>query len=191
LVLLSLLPVAEVQAATIDFNLPPGTLVTNQYPGVSFSSEPGFGMYVTGGFVCTGNPGINCQEDVYIDFATPVTIFSILAVEANEFGEVARFFFYNGATLLGSQALIGLGPAPGQFGNGNVLADLSAFTNVTRLEIKGPGGVGQLDHSYGGNGIGWDNLTYETADTAIPEPTTLALLGAGLIAAVRRRNFLK
>ncbi|MCC6427565.1 MAG: PEP-CTERM sorting domain-containing protein [Phycisphaerales bacterium] len=167
--------------------------VTNQYAGLTFSSDPGEGIYTAGGtpvsypnFICTAPIGgeIDCINNVYIDFATPVSGLSIWAIEANEFGTVATFYFYNGATLLGTQNLIGLASTPNTYGYGNQFIDLSAFSNVTRLEIRGPGGSGFIDNSYGGNGIGWDDLSYED----VPAPSAIGVLGlAGLAFSSRRR----
>jgi hypothetical protein len=183
----------SVSATVITFDdLATGVLVTNQYPGVTFSSDPGEGMYTAGGtpvtyphFLCTAPIGgeIDCNNNVYIDFATPVSNLSIWAVEANEFGVSATFFFYNGATLLGTQNLIGLAAAPATYGYGNQFVDLSAFSNVTRLEIRGPGGTGPIDNSYGGNGVGWDNLSFE-----VPGPSAGGLLAAAGAVALRRRR---
>jgi hypothetical protein len=177
-------------ATTIDFNALPSGALTNQIPGLTFSSESGASVYVyffsSGNILCTGIPTITCQDDVYIDFATPVSGLSILAVEPNDFGTVATFWLYNGSTLLGTQNLTGLGTSPGNFGSGNILVDLSAFSNVTRLEIRGPAGIGQLDAL--GNGIGWDNLTYTASvSNPVPEPSTMLLVGLGLLAVGRRR----
>ena len=180
-------------ATLITFdNLASNTLVTNQYPGVTFSSDPGEGMYTAGGtpvsypnFLCTAPIGseIDCINNVYIDFATPVSGLSIWAVEPNQYGTVATFYLYNGATLLGTQNLIGLAAVPASFGYGNLFIDLSAFSNVTRLEIRGPGGSGFIDNSYGGNGIGWDDLSFTE-----PAPGAAGVLGLGGFVVMTRRR---
>ncbi len=184
---------ASAAATVIDFdNLASNVLVTNQYSGVTFSSDPGEGMYTAGGtpvsypnFLCTAPIGgeIDCVNNVCIDFGSPVSNLSIWAIEPNEYGVVATFFLYNGSTLLGTQNLIGLAAVPASFGYGNQFNDLSAFSNVTRLEIRGPGGSGLIDSSYGGNGIGWDDLSFK-----VPAPGAggaLGLLGLGVM---RRRR---
>lgn len=180
-------------ATLINFdNLAGGVQVTNQYPGVTFSSDPGFGTYTMGGtpvsypyFLCTAPIGseMDCIQNVFIDFASPVVNVSLWAVEPNEYGTVATFFLYNGASLIATHNLIGLAGAPNTFGYGNLFIDLSSYGAITRLEIRGPGGSGFIDSSAGGNGIGWDDLSYE-----VPTPTTLAPLAlAGLLANRRRR----
>lgn len=186
--------VAPASATTIDFdNLPTSTVVTSQYPGVTFSSEPGEILLAVGGtpvsyphYLCTGTVanGIDCVNDVYIDFASAVSNVSIWAVEANEFGVVGTFYGYNGATLVGTQNLIGLAAAPNTFGYGNQYVDLSALGTITRLEIRGPGGTGPIDDAVGGVGVAWDNLSFET----VPEPRTAALLGLGALAIARARR---
>jgi hypothetical protein len=182
-----LMAVGSASAETITFNsLTNGTVIANQFSGVTFSTEAGQTLVATSGFFCTASGGLNCTNDVYIDFANAVSNISIEAIQPNEFGTVATFLLYNGATLLGSQNLTGLSPVSGAFGSGNVLVDLGAFNNVTRLEIRGPGGVGPLDNSYGGNGIGWDNLSFEPA-TTVPEPNSLLLLAIGGLALLWRR----
>ncbi len=192
--LLALGSATVAHATVINFdNLAGGVLVTNQYAGVTFSSDPGEGMYTAGGtpvsypnFLCTAPIGgeIDCINNVYIDFAVPVSGLSIWAIEANEYGAVATFSFYNGATLLGTQNLIGLAAAPNTYGYGNQFIDLSAFSNVTRLEIRGPGGSGPIDSSYGGNGIGWDDLSF----TQVPAPATMGLPAFAVLTASRRRR---
>lgn len=181
------------RATVINFdNLATSVLVTNQYAGVTFSSEPGEGLYTSGGTptsyphsICTApiNGSIDCVNDVYVDFATPVGGLSIWCIEPNQYGVVATCFLYNGATLLGTQNIIGLAAAPSTFGYGNQFVDLSSFNNVTRLEIRGPGGVGDIDNSEGGVGCAWDDLTYKD----VPAPGTLSLLAFGAVFARRRR----
>lgn len=180
-------------ATTIDFdNVPTSTIITNQYAGVTFSTEPGEVLYAVGGtpvsyphYLCTGTlaNGIDCVNDVYIDFASPVSNVSIWACEANEYGISATFFGYSGATLVGTQNLIGLGPSPNTFGYGNQYVDLSGLGAITRLEIRGPGGTGPIDDTNGGVGVAWDNLSYEK----VPEPGALALLALGGALIFRRR----
>ncbi|MGH7131675.1 MAG: hypothetical protein ACREJO_07005 [Phycisphaerales bacterium] len=184
---------AHASPTLIDFdNLPTSTLVTTQYPGVTFSSSAGENLYIDGGlpvsypnYICTGaSPStIDCINDVYIDFASPVTNVSIWCVQPNEFGVVATVFAYNGATLLGTQNIIGLAAAPNSFGYGNVFVDLSSFGSLTRVEIRGPGGTGPIDNAAGGVGCAWDDLSY-----TIPAPGAAALLGLGMFASSKRRR---
>ncbi len=184
---------ASAGASLITFDtLAAGTTLTTQYPDLVFSSDAGqeVGLYSgsaisSPNFACTRSVGseINCVRSVFIDFAAPASGLSIWAFEPNEFGIVATFFLYNGATLLGTQDLIGLAASPGTFTGGSKFVDLSSFSNVTRMEIRGPGGSAFTDDSYGGNGIGWDNLSY-----TIPAPGVAGLLTLAGTAALRRRR---
>lgn len=180
-------------ADSINFDdLAGGTMVTNQYSGVTFSSIAGqINMthpFSNGGtsapnILCTAdaNGGVNCLNPTFIDFASPVNGLSFLAVEPNGEGEVASINIYQNGAFATNLPLIGLGSGGG-FGAGNVPVDLSSFSNITRIELVGPGGTGQLDGP--GNGIGWDNFSY----TFVPAPATAMMIGlAGLGAARRRR----
>jgi hypothetical protein len=141
---------------TIDFDdLPAGTLVTNQYPSATFSSEPGFGNFTeqfNGTILCTGPLGggiPDCVHDTYIDFTVPVTGLHFMAIEPNAPGEVAQFRIFQNGVHTATVDLIGLG------GGGNKPVDLTGFTHVTRLEI-----VNILDDPMNENGIGWDDFQF-------------------------------
>lgn len=176
-------------AALVDFNgLPSGTVVSNQFAGVNFSTEAGQQVIASGGFICTGTPGFNCTQDIYIDFASAASNISIDAVQANEFGTVGTFFLYSGATLLGTQDLIGLSLTDGAYGFGTQTVSFTGFSGVTRLEIRGPGGTGDLDNRYSGGGVGWDNLSWVSTPNGVPEPSSLALVLVALAATAHRRK---
>jgi hypothetical protein len=176
-----------------------GTLVQNQYPGVTFTVEPGLGLQAYA-FSYVGpspysSPNVlTCYDggrsptsvpDVYADFSPAVNGLSFLAVAADEFGVVARVNVYSGANLLGTDNIIGTGPTPGTFGYGSTTVNLSAYANVTRIEIIPPIGQTDLDSSYGGGGLIFDNFTFE----AVPEPAVAPLLAlSGMICAARRRR---
>jgi hypothetical protein len=165
-------------AVTIGFDdLPSGTVVTNQYAGVSFSSSLGNSNAVVGfkanKFICTAG----CLADTYLDFTTPVNGLTFLAIEPNFNGPNAEFRIFQNGVFTATVQLIGLG------GDGNKLVDLSAYSNITRLEI-----VNILNNPSQENGIGWDSFSF----APVPEPGTYALMLAGLagvgIAARRRRG---
>jgi hypothetical protein len=60
------------------------------------------------------------------------------------------------------------------------VVDLSAFIDITKIRIY------NISDSAG---IGWDTFSFESdGTTAVPEPATLLLVGAGLVGAVRRRR---
>jgi hypothetical protein len=177
----------------IDFDsLPASTSISNQYPELTFSYNAGtigvalpFGGVSPPNILCTSSGGVvNCREDIFVDFTNPVNNLRFLAVEPNEFGVVARVNVFTSGMFASTVDIIGLANTPGTFITGTSAVDLSAFTNVTRIEIVGPAaGVGH-DSAYGGNGIGYDRFEFDV----VPSPSALALIGAGLVAAGRRRR---
>ena len=175
--------VAQAQTVINFDNLANGTVVTNQYAGVLFSSTQGFVNFITTqsgynaskpNFICTGpvGGGINCTAPTIITFAAAVSGVSILGMGINDVGKVAQAQLYNGVNFLGTQNIIG-----NSEGLNPVLVDLSAWGSVTRLE---------LTNINDGAGIGWDNLAY-SANT-VPEPSTVVLMLAGLAGIVVARR---
>jgi hypothetical protein len=141
----------------IDFeSLPLGTVVTNQFPEVSFSSSPGnvnsvTGPLQSGQFICTGPPGAQptCIEDTYLDFTVPVSGLTFVAVEANCSCPAAFFRIFQDGIFTDTVVLVGLGTS------GNKRVDLSAYPSITRLEI-----VDIVDDPVAENGIGWDEFSF-------------------------------
>lgn len=84
--------------------------------------------------------------------------------------------FFNGATLLGTQTIAV---------NGNAGARLFALDNTAGLAIDRV----VISTPSGGIGFAIANLRYGPADTPIPEPATVLMMGAGLatLAFFRRR----
>jgi hypothetical protein len=157
LTVLGLSPIASAQVL-IDFEgLPIGTVVTNQFPEVSFSSSAGNVNSVTGPFIasgqfiCTGPAGgaVTCIEDTYMDFTLPVSDLTFQAVEANCACPDALFRIFQNGVFTHAIVLVGLG------GSGNKLVDLSGYPSITRLEI-----VDILDNPTLENGIGWDEFSF-------------------------------
>ncbi len=141
----------------IDFELlPPGTVVTNQYPEVTFSSPPGvenkvLQVWPHRQFLCSwaiGSPTPTCVEDTYLDFATPVSRLSFLAIEPNCSCPNAEFRVFQNHVHTATVTLTGLGSG------GSKLVDLSAYDQITRLEI-----VNILVSPLEG-GIGWDKFSF-------------------------------
>ena len=104
-------------AVTINFdNLGPGVQVTNQYPGVVFSSQAGSRILTTAqnigsslpNFICSARVGetINCVDDVYLDFTTAVSGLSFVSVGDNNVGDVGDVRVFAGATLLGTVNIV-------------------------------------------------------------------------------------
>lgn len=168
---------ANAGLVVINFdNLPSGTTVTNQYPEATFSAGSGgntafsFGSaHSAPNIICTPS----CIVDTYVDFTNPVKNLTFWAIEANAAGHTADFNVFVNGSFAATVPFISSGGAPH-----NEFVDLSAFTNVTRLEI-----VNILNNPTTENGIGWDTFSFEV----IPAPGSLALLAIGGLAAVRRR----
>jgi len=165
-------------ATVITFDdLPEGTTVTNQYAEAMFSSSAGnvnSALFVAGSaysqpyIICSGpaNAEANCIEDTYIDFTLPVNNLTFWAILVDTTGVVAQFNIYENGALAASEPLNKESGQPL-----DLLVDLSAYTNVTRLEI-----VNIVDNP-AENGIGWDSFTFEP----VPEPGSIGLLGLGLL----------
>lgn len=181
---------AVASADSITFNdLSLGTVVTNQYSSATFSSISGQDNVVTNyttNMICTYDTGgdINCTKPTFVDFTNPVNNLTFIAIEPNEFGVVSTIRIFENYVYTADFNFTGLGGGPNQFGYGEKLVDLSAYSNVTRIEILGPGGVGDLDNSYGGNGIGWDTFCFDV----VPAPGAGALLALSSVLALLRRR---
>jgi len=176
--LLSLLaPLAPAAADDINFDdLPAGTVVTTQYPGVTFSSSAGHEVltspqsatYGTSepNFICSGvSGGITCSDPVYLDFLAPVSDLHFLAVGDDTSGIIGNASVFAGATLLGSVNIVGDGDVFGA----PMLIDLTAFSGVTRLEIT------TTDPA----GLGYDDFHFVRGQGPVPEPATWALVLGG------------
>lgn len=180
-------------AIVVNFDdVPSGTSITNQYPELTFSYGPGvsgntlaYGGVSPPNILCTLAPNGNmCVDSIFVDFTSPVNNLTFLAIQPNEFGVVAEINVFTSNAFAGTIALIGLGATPGSFGTGNVLVDLTSFSNVTRIEVVPPTGQTMIDFSYGGNGIGYDVFSFDV----VPAPGTAGLLLASLGLAARRRR---
>jgi hypothetical protein len=140
---------------TIDFDsLTPGSVVTNQYVHATFSSSAGNHNKAvfagSGNVLFSGVDGgpLTGSADTYIDFLHPVNGLTFTAVQPNGAGVVATFNVYESGVLTASVPLTGLG------GSGSKSVDLSAYQDVTRLEIVG------IDPSPAENGIAWDEFSF-------------------------------
>jgi hypothetical protein len=157
------------------------TVVTNQYASLAtFSSESGaenVAFFESGlhfNILCTRPIGgnINCLQDTYIDFTNPVNNLRFTAVEPNLNQIIATFNIFHSGGMT-TEFLTGIG------GFGDKLVNLSAYSGVTRLEI-----VDIWNDPINENGIGWDGFVFDT----VPEPASLAILGMGGLALLRRRK---
>jgi len=186
-------------AVVMNFDsTPSGTIADTFFAGVTFSSEAGYNTAV---YAYTGPSPISAPNvltpyftqfnipqsvpDLYVDFSTPVNNLSFLAVAADEFGVVARVNVYTtGNVLLGTDNIIGTAGTPSTFGFGSTLVNLSAYSNVTRIEVVPPIGQFDLDNSYGGGGLAYDNLSFDP----VPGPSVVALGAAWVVCGLRRRR---
>jgi hypothetical protein len=170
---------------TINFdNLNDGDVVTNQYAAQDaiFSSTAGNVNYITAqasylstppNFICSGpaNSGIDCVEDTYVMFATPVSdlTFDGLGIN-NTQANVAQVDVYTNGVLNSTIIIPGAGQG---FSPENI--DLSAFTNVTEIHI-----YDITDAA----GIGWDTFSFTpNSTTSTPEPATFWMVGAAMLGA--------
>lgn len=169
-------------AVVVDFdNLANGTVLTSQYGGLTFSSSAGSEVRIYGfvgadtapNIICTYTGGtINCTEDTNIDFANPVNNLTFWAIEPNTNQNAANIDIFQNNVYTTTYQLTGIG------GSGNLFVDFSAFSNITRLQMR----IDPNEVPLGG--IGWDTFTYDV----VPEPASMIALGAGLLAIARRRR---
>ena len=173
-------------ATVINFdNLGNGVVVTSQYAGVTFSSQAGSQVLTSAqslgsslpNFICSAKvgSGINCVDDVYVDFLGGVSGLSFKAVGANNVGNMGDVRVFAGATLLGTVNMVGSGTPLTP-----VFVNLAAFANVTRIEI-----ANVTDAA----GLGYDDFTFDQAG-AVPEASTWAMMiaGFGLVGVAARRR---
>lgn len=171
-------------AALITFEgLANGTVITNQFPGVTFSANAGFenevstqpGIGFGANFLCTAPIGgsINCTQETVLDFAAPVNSLQFWQVGDDASGVVARVDVFENFAFSSTVNILGFN----DFNTPN-LVDLTTFTDVTRIRIHSITDPG---------GLGWDNFEFdETAP--VSEPATLALLAFGLVGARLERR---
>jgi PEP-CTERM motif len=121
------------------------------------------------------NPGPTSQ--IVATFASAVSSVSIVAADIGGDGaRLAAFDALVGGNLLATADFFGVGAGVGTFSTLSVSA-----AGIRRIELYQP-----LNVMGAGDGLIWDNLTFETQ--AVPEPTTSALLGLGLLATAARRR---
>ena len=183
-----LLGAGSAGAVVINFDaLANGAVVTNQFAEASFSSTAGFVNRITAqalgssppNFICTGpsNGGIDCAHETIVDFTNAVSNLTFLEVGDNNAGLNALVdVFVNGVFA----STVGAGGDGDPFHPN--LVDLSAFSNITRIRIHS---ITDLA------GLGWDDFSFTVGARQVPGPSTLFLLGSGLVGlvAVLRRRY--
>ncbi|MGK7887633.1 MAG: PEP-CTERM sorting domain-containing protein [Crocosphaera sp.] len=173
-----------VAAVTINFDsLAAGTVVTNQFPEATFSSNSGFEArtFALAGTLNTSVPNVlgvtdtsgsaAGTQDLFVDFTNPINNLTFNIGADNSVAPGLVNVFTNG--LFNSSVNL--------VADGNAftpeLVDLSSFANVTRIEV-----VSITD----GDGIVYDDFSFDVADVAesVPEPGTvvaLAMLGGSFL----------
>lgn len=148
-----------------------GTVVTNQYPEVTFSSsggnvnivssQPNIGFGLN--FLCTASGSINCTGETVLDFTSKVSNLSLWAVGSNDAGVTAKVDVFTNGAYTATQDIT----TNGIFNTPNFV-DLTAYHNVTSIRLYG---------ITDGGGLGWDNFEFTSA---VPEADSYAMLLAGL-----------
>ncbi len=157
-------------------NLQDGDVVTNQYAGVTFSSTPGNVNYVTmqpdyhstpPNFLCSGpaNAGIDCMEETFLKFDSPVNNLNFDAMGVNDVGVVALIDVFTNGVFNSTVQVIGNSQG---FDPDHI--DLSAFSNITEIRLY------DITDSAG---IGWDTFRYD--QNQVPEPSTLLMVGTAVL----------
>jgi PEP-CTERM motif len=183
--LLAVASAGSASAVTINFDsVANGTVVTNQFAPATFSSIAGSQILTTAqnlgsstpNFICSAvGASINCVDAVFVAFSSAVTNLRFTAVGDNNVGVNGAVRAFNGATLLGTQNIIGDGD-----GGTPYLVNLSVFGALTRIEIT------TTDVA----GLGYDDFTFDVLQGAVPEPTTWAMMltGFGAVGGMLRRR---
>ncbi|MBI1851106.1 MAG: hypothetical protein HYR85_12250 [Planctomycetes bacterium] len=150
--------VASAQPISITFDdVPRQTVITNQYPPATFSSDAGYVNITANDFdlgtsrpnyLCTAvGTDLRCANNTYVDFAVPVQNLRFFGGGDDGVGAVATVNVYSLGVAAGSVAVQGNGNFTDPF-----FVDLTSFANVTRIEIVAitdPGGVA------------WDDFTFD------------------------------
>lgn len=166
-------------ATLIDFEaIAEGGTVTNQYPGVVFSTASGNVVEVSsyGQAWGTAAPKIACPRDVgsycggtmVLDFLSPIMGLTFYATGDNFAGVIGTAEIFDGATLLSSFDMVGDGNA-----NTAHFVDFSGFSGVSKLRLT------VSEREYALAGLGYDDFSFSAS--SVPEPGSLALLAAGVL----------
>ena len=174
-------------AVVIDFDgLVGGTNVTNQFPEATFSAAPVGQVVRTIGFagdnsapnaICTFGPGFNCLNDIFIDFTNPVGNLTFRALADNNAGTVAMVDVFVNAVFNSSVNITGNANL-----NDAIIVDLTAFTDVTRIEIN------SVTDQFG---LAYDDFMFDVVapgpgpgpapSAPVPEPASILLFGTGIV----------
>lgn len=169
-----------------DFSSYAGT-----YPSSLNFSGNGFSYTISGGTSALVAPQVGGDRSMSLNTASePLSIFGF----SSGVNAVGGYFYFDndgGAiqTLTSGSITVVNGIDP------NVIVPVNAPTSVTNFFgfISTSGDLTSVTFNWSGENLGWqnvDDLIVGTSGSPIPEPSTFALLGAGLIAAaaLRRRR---
>jgi hypothetical protein len=160
----STLPLSVIEGDLINFdNLADGTIVTDQYPQATFSSDSGlynevfsdWSSHVLGTFPPSPD-GANFNHNLYVDFTAPVDDLQFNYGYVNASSVAGEVNVYQNGTLTATVPM--LGGANDSIGT----EDLSAYDNVTRIEI-----VDVTDPA----GLAYDNFQFTSGDLLVARRT--------------------
>ena len=145
---------------TIDFDgLAGSTMVTNQYPAVTFSSiDPDVARVFDYGSPCRTSPPNelcvgttnNCTKTAIMQFTNPADNLRFRLGCTNSSATIATAFVFQGATMSTVNiAGTGVSTTPAN-------VDLSAYRGITRLEVTPTGADSE--------GYGFDDITFDTVE---------------------------
>jgi len=157
------------EAVIIDFDaLANETVVTNQFPEATFSSDQFFECKTIAhdlgsslpNYLCTAHVAagtFSCVNSVIVDFTMPVNNLTFLAIGDDSGGVQAKVDVHENTVFSATVDIV-------TDGNNSVpdLVDLSGFTNVTKIVIHT---VTDPD------GLGWDDFAFDISTVPV-EPST-------------------